>query len=123
MGTASGCGSRSSRSCPSLMRSRRCSRGVARLHQPRTQYATTPSLLWEVPMPPTVSPAFDQALRDAIALLRDVPRRRGEVQSAKRRFAAYQELHPDVPARLAVELPPGEERADYDVLLDADDGT
>ncbi len=74
-------------------------------------------------MPTTFSPAFDEALRGAIALLRDVPRRRDEVQSAKRQFAAYQEAHPGVSARLAVELPPGEERADYDVLLDAGTGT
>jgi peptidylprolyl isomerase len=74
-------------------------------------------------MEPTFSPAFDQALRGAIALLRDVPRRRDDVQSAKRQFAAYQQSHPDVPARLAVDLPPGEERADYDVLLDAGGGT
>jgi putative peptide maturation system protein len=70
-----------------------------------------------------LSPAFDQALRDAIALLRAAPRRRADVPSARRQFAAYQQSHPDVPARLAVELPPGEERADYDVLLDAGDGT
>jgi putative peptide maturation system protein len=74
-------------------------------------------------MHPTFSPAFDQALRGAITLLQDVPRRREDVPSAKRQFAAYQQSHPDVPARLAVELPPGEERADYDVLLDAGDGT
>src|SRR3954469_15682309 len=74
-------------------------------------------------MEPTSSLAFDQALRGAIALLRDVPRQRDDVPSAKRQFAAYRQSHPDVPARLAVDLPPGEGRADYDVLLDAGSGT
>lgn len=69
-----------------------------------------------------MSPAFDDALTDAISLLTALPVDRSGVEIARRHFEAYRERHRSVPAELALDSEPGRDRVEYDLLLDAPNG-
>jgi putative peptide maturation system protein len=61
--------------------------------------------------------AFEGALVDAVLLLQELPRQRGERGLADSRLRHFRETHPDVRADLLVDDPPGSSRFDYDLLL------
>ena len=67
---------------------------------------------------------FDQSLGAAVALLRALPRGRGEVHEARRRVLAFRAANPPLGAELVVDQPPAATSVEYDLLLgDPDGGT
>jgi putative peptide maturation system protein len=58
-----------------------------------------------------------QALADALALLRALPRRRGEWRQAEALVARFKVAHPRLPCRLLSEEKPGSDALDHDLLL------
>jgi putative peptide maturation system protein len=71
---------------------------------------------------PPVKDPFDQALSDAVVLLRELPRERKSVAAARSRFNQFKATHGGVPCDLLVDQPPGSHEADYDLMLGAPDG-
>src|ERR1700693_4339342 len=66
--------------------------------------------------------SLEQALSDAVLLLRELPRQRSSVESAHTRFKRFQKAHRGVRCDLLVDQPPASDKADYDILLGAPDG-
>jgi putative peptide maturation system protein len=69
-----------------------------------------------------MSLAFDRALTDAVAVLTELPSAPSAVDAARRCFQDFQQRHRDVSAELAIDLEPGRDRVEYDVLLDLPNG-
>jgi putative peptide maturation system protein len=69
-----------------------------------------------------MSLAFDNALADAASLLRELPHERTAVNEAHQRFDEFLRAHSGVSGALAVDLQPGRDQAEYDVLLDSPEG-
>src|SRR5258708_4320003 len=61
-----------------------------------------------------------QALADALALLRALPRERHGMRAAQGRFADFKAAHPGLPCRLLIDEKPGADAVDFDVLLTID---
>lgn len=61
------------------------------------------------------------ALSDALRFLKDLPRRREQEPTAWARLAAFRAAHPGLSADLVIDLPPGSEDVDFDLLLRQDD--
>lgn len=61
--------------------------------------------------------AVEQALAEALALLRELPRHRHGERAARARFAQFKTSHPGLPCRLLIEAKPGSDDLDYDILL------
>jgi putative peptide maturation system protein len=61
--------------------------------------------------------ALEQALADALALLRELPRHRHGERPARARFEQFKASHPGLPCRLLIEARPGSDDLDYDILL------
>lgn len=60
---------------------------------------------------------FGADLASAVALLRRLPRHRDEVGEARRMVADWSAAHPRRRAELVIDLPPGDLRAGYDLVL------
>ncbi|MFC5816893.1 TIGR04500 family putative peptide maturation system protein [Nonomuraea harbinensis] len=60
---------------------------------------------------------FGADLASAVALLRRLPRHRDQVSEARRMVAAWSAAHPSRRPELVVDLPPGDLRAGYDLVL------
>ena len=69
-----------------------------------------------------MSPAFDDALTDAVSLLTALPGDRSGIEVARRRFDTYRERHRTVPTELALDSEPGRDNVEYDLLLDVPNG-
>jgi putative peptide maturation system protein len=69
-----------------------------------------------------VSASFDRALAEAASLLRELPRHRHAITTARQRFRQFTVAHPDTPARLLANARPGCDDTEYDILLIAPDG-
>jgi len=67
-------------------------------------------------------PSFDESLGAAVALLRELPRGRGEVHEARRRVSAFRAANPPLGAELVVDQPPAAAGVEYDLLLDHPEG-
>jgi hypothetical protein len=65
---------------------------------------------------------FEDALRTAVDLVRDLSRDRKDTAASKARFADWRSAHPGVPARLSVDCRPGWPFVEFDVLLEHPDG-
>jgi len=64
------------------------------------------------------------ALAEALALLRELPRRRHGKRDARARFEQFKVAHPGLPCRLLIDERPGSDELDVDILLTiADAGT
>ena len=70
-------------------------------------------------MPPS---RFDESLGAAVALLRELPRGRGDVGEARRRVSAFRAANAPLRADLVVDQPPAAAAVDYDLLLDHPEG-
>lgn len=66
--------------------------------------------------------SFQQALSDAVGLLRDLPRKRSEVENAHACFRRFGTSHRGLRCDLLVDQRPGSDEADYDILLGAPEG-
>lgn len=66
--------------------------------------------------------SLEQALSDAVILLRELPRQRSAVETAHARFRRFQNAHRGVRCDLLVDHPPASDKADYDILLGAPEG-
>ncbi|MFI5310550.1 MAG: hypothetical protein ACHQQ3_04920 [Gemmatimonadales bacterium] len=60
---------------------------------------------------------FDVTVRDAIALLHDLPRDVAAKRQAKDSFALFRARHPAADPHLVVDQPPGAREVDFDILL------
>jgi putative peptide maturation system protein len=70
-------------------------------------------------MPPS---RFDESLGAAVALLRELPRGRRDVDEARRRVSAFRAANGPLRADLVVDQPPASTAVDYDLLLDHPEG-
>lgn len=61
--------------------------------------------------------AFEQAVMQGVALLRELPRDRGQIDEARARFRAFRAAHLTVQAELVTDWTPASTRVDYDLLL------
>lgn len=69
-----------------------------------------------------MSLAFRDILVDGSSLLRELPRRRDDVEEARARFEHFRASHPDLEADLLVDHPPGAPMVEYDLLIGHPDG-
>ena len=61
--------------------------------------------------------AFDQALGDGLSLLQRLPRRRDTLPDARGELQRFRKQHAETHADLAVDVRPGAQSVDYDLLL------
>lgn len=69
-----------------------------------------------------MSTSFEQALSDAVSLLKELPRDRSSIQIALARISRFRASHRGVRCDLLVDQPPGTSEAGYDILLGAPEG-
>src|SRR5689334_17028094 len=65
---------------------------------------------------------FGMVLASAVDFLRELPRSDTEIATARRQSATWAASHPQLSARLVVDVPPGSVNVNFDVLLDHPDG-
>jgi len=60
---------------------------------------------------------FEQAVREGVALLRELPRDRAQIDEARARFRAFRAAHLTVQMELVTDWTPASTQVDYDLLL------
>ena len=65
---------------------------------------------------------FDESLGAAVALLRELPRGRAEVDEARRRLSAFRAANAPLRTDLVVDRPPASTAVDYDLLIEHPEG-
>jgi putative peptide maturation system protein len=66
--------------------------------------------------------SLQKTLCDVVLLLKELPRQRSSVESARAHFKRFEEAHHGVRCNLLVDEPPGSNMVDYDILLGPPDG-
>ena len=67
---------------------------------------------------------WNSILKEAALLLRNLPTSDNHIPEVRQRIAHWKQQHPDLRADLAIDRPPGSDRAEYDLLLgDPNGGT
>ena len=66
--------------------------------------------------------SFTRTLEDSVVLLRELPRKREDIQKARARVRRFKEKHSGTRVDLLVDQPPGSPRVDYDIFIGHPDG-
>lgn len=66
--------------------------------------------------------SFTKTLEDSVVLLRELPRKREDIQKVRARVRRFKEKHSGTRVDLLVHQPPGSPRVDYDVFIGHPDG-